>query len=245
MRETALDFNFSKAKAGIEFYTNISNTSIAQAKIAAQKGNTEEYKKQMKEAIQAWPLNPLIKEQNDLFSSIADVQVTTLNELDTLLAQGNRREIMKNRGRFIAAVQNDTKRTNDLEAVLNEVLSLEQEIAKIQGLNENNNPWGAWEISRKAQDKFSNDNELLRLSVELGEEVSSFIRVLKKAEKLERDKHDGMSLTWYLKAKSIYPKSSYAKSGINRILNNILPPDIDGSQLENNIDSSSPKKLEF
>ena len=245
MRETALDFNFSKAKAGIEFYTNISNTSIAQAKIAAQKGNTEEYKKQMKEAIEAWPLNPLIKEQNDLFSSIADVQVTTLNELDTLLAQGNRREIMKNRGRFIAAVQNDTKRTNDLEAVLNEVLSLEQEIAKIQGLNENNNPWGAWEISRKAQEKFSNDNELLRLSVELGEEVSSFIRVLKKAEKLERDKHDGMSLTWYLKAKSIYPKSSYAKSGINRILNNILPSDIDGSQIENNIDSKSPKKLEF
>ncbi len=245
MRETALDFNFSKAKAGIEFYTNISNTSIAQAKIAAQKGNTEEYKKQMKEAIEAWPLNPLIKEQNDLFSSIADVQVTTLNELDTLLAQGNRREIMKNRGRFIAAVQNDTKRTTDLEAVLNEVLSLEQEIAKIQGLNENNNPWGAWEISRKAQDKFSNDNELLRLSVELGEEVSSFIRVLKNAEKLERDKHDGMSLTWYLKAKSIYPKSSYAKSGINRILNNILPPDIDRSQIENNIDSTSPKKLEF
>ena len=245
MRKTASDFNFSKAKAAIEFYTNISNTSIAQAKISAQKGNTEEYKKQMREAIEAWPLNPLIKEQNDLFSSIADVQVTTLNELDTLLAQGNRREIMKNRGRFIAAVQNDTKRTNDLEEVLNQVLSLVQEIAKIKGLNENKNPWGAWEISRKAQDQFSNDNELLRLSVELGEEVPSFIRVLKNAEKLEREKHDGLSLTWYLKAKSIYPKSSYAKDGINRILNNILPSDIDRSQIENDIDLASPKKLEF
>ena len=245
MRKTASDFNFSKAKAAIEFYTNISNTSIAQAKISAQKGNTEEYKKQMREAIEAWPLNPLIKEQNDLFSSIADVQVTTLNELDTLLAQGNRREIMKNRGRFIAAVQNDTKRTNDLEEVLNQVLSLEQEIAKIKGLNENKNPWGAWEISRKAQDQFSNDNELLRLSVELGEAVPSFIRVLKNAEKLEREKHDGLSLTWYLKAKSIYPKSSYAKDGINRILNNILPSDIDRSQIENDIDLASPKKLEF
>lgn len=245
MRKTASDFNFSKAKAAIEFYTNISNTSIAQAKISAQKGNTEEYKKQMREAIEAWPLNPLIKEQNDLFSSIADVQVTTLNELDTLLAQGNRREIMKNRGRFIAAVQNDTKRTNDLEEVLNQVLSLEQEIAKIKGLNDNKNPWGAWEISRKAQEQFSNDNELLRLSVELGEEVPSFIKVLKNAEKLEREKHDGLSLTWYLKAKSIYPKSSYAKDGINRILNNILPSDIDRSQIENDIDLASPKKLEF
>ena len=35
MRKTASDFNFSKAKAAIEFYTNISNTSIAQAKISA------------------------------------------------------------------------------------------------------------------------------------------------------------------------------------------------------------------
>tara|TARA_Y100000766_G_scaffold102342_1_gene87603 strand:+ start:415 stop:2355 length:1941 start_codon:yes stop_codon:yes gene_type:complete len=245
MRKTASDFNFSKAKAGIEFYTNVSNTSIAQAKIAAQKGDTEEYKKQMQMAIEAWPLNPLIKEQNDLFSSIADVQVTTLNELDTLLAQGNRREIMKNRGRFIAAVQNDTKRTNDLEKVLNEVLSLEQEIAKIKGLNENLNPWGAWETSRKAQELFNDDNELLKLSVELGEEVSAFIRVLKNAEKLEREKHDGLGLTWYLKAKRIYPKSSYAKDGINRILNKILPPDLDETLIENNTESNAPKKLEF
>mgnify|MGYP001204241433 FL=1 len=245
MRKTASDFNFSKAKAGIEFYTNVSNTSIAQAKIAAQKGDTEGYKKQMQMAIEAWPLNPLIKEQNDLFSSIADVQVTTLNELDTLLAQGNRREIMKNRGRFIAAVQNDTKRTNDLEKVLNEVLSLEQEIAKIKGLNENLNPWGAWETSRKAQEIFNDDNELLKLSVELGEEVSAFIRVLKNAEKLEREKHDGLGLTWYLKAKRIYPKSSYAKDGINRILNKILPPDLDETLIENNTESNAPKKLEF
>ena len=245
MRKTASDFNFSKAKAGIEFYTNVSNTSIAQAKIAAQKGDTEEYKKQMQMAIEAWPLNPLIKEQNELFSSIADVQVTTLNELDTLLAQGNRREIMKNRGRFIAAVQNDTKRTNDLEKVLNEVLSLEQEIAKIKGLNENLNPWGAWETSRKAQELFNDDNELLKLSVELGEEVSAFIRVLKNAEKLEREKHDGLGLTWYLKAKRIYPKSSYAKDGINRILNKILPPDLDETLIENNTESNAPKKLEF
>ena len=244
MRGQALDFNYSKAKAGIEFYTNISNTSIAQAKIAAQKGNTDEYKKQMQMAIEAWPLNPQIKEQNDLFASIADVQVTTLNELDTLLAQGNKREIMKNRGRFIAAVQNDQKRTQQLESILNDVLLLEQEIAIIKGLNDNDNPWGAWEIARNAQEKFSDDNELLKLSVELGEKVSPFVRVIKRAEKLEDEKHNGMSLTWYLKAKSIYPKSNYAKDGMNRLLNIILPADIE----ENNdkaANENQPEKLEF
>ena len=244
MRIQALDFNYSKAKAGIEFYTNMSNTSIAQAKIAAQKGNTDEYKKQMQMAIESWPLNPQIKEQNDLFASIADVQVTTLNELDTLLAQGNKREIMKNRGRFIAAVQNDSKRTEQLENILNDVLLLEQEIAIIRGLTDNNNPWGAWEIARKAQEKFSDDNELLKLSVELGETVSPFVRVIKRAEKLENEKHNGMSLTWYLKAKSIYPKSNYAKNGMNRLLNIILPADIEEVNNEAPIESQ-PEKLEF
>ena len=244
MRVQALDFNYSKAKAGIEFYTNMSNTSIAQAKIAAQKGNTDEYKKQMQMAIEAWPLNPQIKEQNDLFASIADVQVTTLNELDTLLAQGNKREIMKNRGRFIAAVQNDQKRTQQLESILNDVLLLEQEIAIIKGLNDNDNPWGAWEIARNAQEKFSNDNELLKLSVELGEKVSPFVRVIKRAEKLEDEKHNGMSLTWYLKAKSIYPKSNYAKDGMNRLLNIILPADIEENNNEAAIENQ-PEKLEF
>ena len=244
MRVQALDFNYSKAKAGIEFYTNMSNTSIAQAKIAAQKGNTDEYKKQMQMAIEAWPLNPQIKEQNDLFASIADVQVTTLNELDTLLAQGNKREIMKNRGRFIAAVQNDQKRTQQLESILNDVLLLEQEIAIIKGLNDNDNPWGAWEIARNAQEKFSNDNELLKLSVELGEKVSPFVRVIKRAEKLEDEKHNGMSLTWYLKAKSIYPKSTYAKDGMNRLLNIILPADIEENNDEAAIENQ-PEKLEF
>ena len=244
MRVQALDFNYSKAKAGIEFYTNMSNTSIAQAKIAAQKGNTDEYKKQMQMAIEAWPLNPQIKEQNDLFASIADVQVTTLNELDTLLAQGNKREIMKNRGRFIAAVQNDKKRTQQLESILNDVLLLEQEIAIIKGLNDNDNPWGAWEIARNAQEKFSDDNELLKLSVELGEKVSPFVRVIKRAEKLEDEKHNGMSLTWYLKAKSIYPKSNYAKDGMNRLLNIILPADIEENNDEAAIENQ-PEKLEF
>ena len=244
MRVQALDFNYSKAKAGIEFYTNMSNTSIAQAKIAAQKGNTDEYKKQMQMAIEAWPLNPQIKEQNDLFASIADVQVTTLNELDTLLAQGNKREIMKNRGRFIAAVQNDQKRKQQLESILNNVLLLEQEIAIIKGLNDNDNPWGAWEIARNAQEKFSDDNELLKLSVELGEKVSPFVRVIKRAEKLEDEKHNGMSLTWYLKAKSIYPKSNYAKDGMNRLLNIILPADIEEKNDEATIENQ-PEKLEF
>jgi len=245
MKTKAVDFNYSKAKAGVEFYTNLSNSSLSQAKIAAQQNEMEEYKRQMKIAIEAWPLNPKIKEQNDLFASIADIQVTTLNELDTLLAQGNNREIMKNRGRFIAAAHNDPKRSEQLDKVLNSVLSLEQEIAKIKGLRENKNPWGAWEIARQAQSSYSNDNDLLKLSVQLNEEVSSFVHVLKKAEKLEQQKHTGMSLTWYLKAKDIYTQSTYANDGIKRILDHILPSSSQSSISRSEKENATAQPLTF
>jgi len=245
MKTKAVDFNYSKAKAGVEFYTNLSNSSLSQAKIAAQQNEMEEYKRQMKIAIEAWPLNPKIKEQNDLFASIADIQVTTLNELDTLLAQGNNREIMKNRGRFIAAAHNDPKRSEQLDKVLNSVLSLEQEIAKIKGLRENKNPWGAWEIARQAQSSYSNDNDLLKLSVQLNEEVSSFVHVLKKAEKLEQQKHTGMSLTWYLKAKDIYTQSTYANDGIKRILDHILPSSSQSSISRSEEENATAQPLTF
>lgn len=245
MKTKAVDFNYSKAKAGVEFYTNLSNSSLSQAKIAAQQSEMEEYKRQIKIAIEAWPLNPKIKEQNELFASIADIQVTTLNELDTLLAQGNNREIMKNRGRFIAAAHNDPKRSEQLDKVLNNVLSLEQEIAKIKGLRENKNPWGAWEIARQAQSSFSDDNDLLKLSVKLNEEVSSFVHVLKKAEKLEQQKHSGMSLTWYLKAKDIYTQSTYANDGIRRILDHLLPSSNEPSISSPEVEKETAQPLSF
>jgi hypothetical protein len=245
MKTNAVDFNYSKATAGVEFYTNLSNSSLSQAKIAAQQNEMEEYKRQIMIAIEAWPLNPKIKEQNELFASIADIQVTTLNELDTLLAQGNNREIMKNRGRFIAAAHNDPKRSEQLDKVLNSVLSLEQEIAKIKGLRENKNPWGAWEIARKAQESYSDDNDLLKLSVKLNEEVSSFVHVLKKAEKLEQQKHSGMSLTWYLKAKDIYTQSTYANDGIKRILDYLLPSSPQETILSSEVKTETAQPLNF
>jgi len=152
---------------------------------------------------------------------------------------------MKNRGRFIAAAHNDPKRSEQLDKVLNSVLSLEQEIAKIKGLRENKNPWGAWEIARKAQESYSDDNDLLKLSVKLNEEVSSFVHVLKKAEKLEQQKHSGMSLTWYLKAKDIYTQSTYANDGIRRILDYLLPSSPPETILSSEVKNETAQPLNF
>ena len=223
MRNGAKDFNYSKAKAGIQFYTNMSDTSLAQAKIAAQKNDMEEYSRQMRMAIEAWPLNPQIKEQNELFASVADVQVTTLNQLDTLLSQNNHREIMKQQGRFIAAVQNDPQRKEQLERVLGGVMDLQFKLAKIEGLAEKNDPWGAWELAKEASVDSGDDIELNQLLTALTLKVTEFVKILGKAKTLEDGGHSGMGLTYYLKAKRIYPNSMYAEKGINRLLDDVLP----------------------
>ncbi len=223
MRNGAKDFNYSKAKAGIEFYTNMSNSSLAQAKIAAQKNDMDEYSRQMQMAIEAWPLNPQIKEQNELFASVADVQVTTLNQLDTLLSQNNHREIMKQQGRFIAAVQNDPQRKEQLERVLSGAMELQFTLAKIEGLAEKNDPWGAWEMAKEANSRSADDIELNQLLTSLTLKVTDFVKILDKAKTLEDSGHSGMGLTYYLKAKRIYPNSNFAEAGINRLLDEVLP----------------------
>ena len=248
MRHGAKDFNYSKAKAGIQFYTNMSNSSLAQAKIAAQKNNMDEYSRQMQMAIEAWPLNPQIKEQNDLFASVADVQVTTLNQLDTLLSQNNHREIMKQQGRFIAAVQNDPQRKEQLERVLGGAMELQFTLAKIEGLSEKNDPWGAWEMAKEAADSSGDDIELNQLLTALTLKVTDFVKVLDRAKTLEDRGHSGMGLTYYLKAKRIYPNSIYAEEGIDRLLDEVLPSS--GSLTTNNSEpeeksSSPPAPLRF
>ena len=47
------------------------------------------------------------------------------------------REIMKQQGRFIAAVQNDPQRKEQLERVLGGAMELQFTLAKIEGLAEN------------------------------------------------------------------------------------------------------------
>ena len=248
MRHGAKDFNYSKAKAGIQFYTNMSNSSLAQAKIAAQKNNMDEYSRQMQMAIEAWPLNPQIKEQNDLFASVADVQVTTLNQLDTLLSQNNHREIMKQQGRFIAAVQNDPQRKEQLERVLGGAMELQFTLAKIEGLSEKNDPWGAWEMAKEAAASSGDDIELNQLLTKLTLKVTDFVKVLDRAKTLEDRGHSGMGLTYYLKAKRIYPNSIYAEEGIDRLLDEVIPNS--GSLTTNNSEpeeksSSPPAPLRF
>ena len=53
----------------------------------------------------------------------------------------------------------------------------------------------------------------------------AFVSALDQARELEGKSQPGSALAWFLKAKQIYPNSDYARDGITRLVEDILPDD--------------------
>ena len=74
---------------------------------------------------------------------------------------------------------------------------------------------------------------------DLATDVAEFVSSLKKAERLEERDQNGSSLAWYLKARKMYPNSVFAKRGIGRLVDEILPNDGAADSSEEGGDSGS------
>lgn len=86
----------------------------------------------------------------------------------------------------------------------------------------------AWEQLAALRKEFPDDpklGEALEQLLSKEEEVATFTQALNKARDFEerKDKQVGSALSWYLKARSIYPRSEMAEAGIQRMLEDILP----------------------
>ena len=49
------------------------------------------------------------------------------------------------------------------------------------------------------------------------------MQAINRAEDFEKKDQPGSSLAWYLKARQIYPASTFAKAGIQRLGQQVLP----------------------
>ena len=103
-------------------------------------------------------------------------------------------------------------------------------------------------MANEAATTSGNDIELNQLLTTLTKKVADFVKILDKAKVLEDGGHAGMGLTYYLKAKRIYPNSIYAEAGITRLLDEILPNTeaLPASErIQENSLSTTPAPLQF
>ena len=70
---------------------------------------------------------------------------------------------------------------------------------------------------------FPDDTKLNQFRADLTIKAATFVNQVKTAEQYEKEGQTGSALTAYLEAHRIYPYSSFAKDGIQRLSKQILP----------------------
>jgi hypothetical protein len=178
---------------------------------------------ELRAATEIWPNNPELSSVSDQIFTQSDVQQQAMNDFDRLLQQNNHRQIFEDRMRFIAAAALYPEKQKQLGEVLEKMSLVEAAIVKAQEISKRGDAAGAWESAEAAQKEFPDDNKLNQLRADLTTQASEFVQAINRAEDFEKKDQPGSSLAWYLKARQIYPASTFAKAGIQRLGTKVLP----------------------
>lgn len=223
MRKTAKDFDYSKPRAAIEIARTTSGMYIQKARSAAISKDAKGVAENTAQAAMIWPTNPDLKAFSAQVAAYGDMNSRVLNDLDTLIAQKNYREIFREQTKYSGGVLGKPEYEQKLKGVLEEVAKVERVVITADEMVKAGNPSGAWERLEEISKDFPDDNEVNRRRAELSRKNPDFIHAVTEARRHEDNNRAGISLSWYLKARRAYPGSQFAKQGIDRLADKILP----------------------
>ncbi|MEK6232724.1 MAG: hypothetical protein N2A42_12815 [Luteolibacter sp.] len=224
LKETAKDFPSSKVDSAIAAYTLASDLAIEEAKAHLLSRDSDKAAEKIRVATEIWPTNPKLEEFRILVNNSGGV-ATARNDFDRLLSEGNYREIAKRQYEFVPAIQGDANREDAFRQIMESLRKIEAAIGKASEFSRIGQNSGAWEQLAEIREQFPDDPKLGREMELLAPKVADFTLALDKARQFESrtPKQTGSSLTWYLKARQIHPRSEQAENGIERLLDEILP----------------------
>lgn len=223
MRKDAKDFDYSKPRAAIETARAASGLHIANARSAAIKKDDKKVAEEIEKAALIWPTNPDLKAFSTQVAAYGDMHSRILNDLDTLIAQNNLREIFREQVKYSGAVLGKPEYEAKLKAALEKVGSVQKVVLTADEMERAGDRHGAWERLKEIAESAKDDNEVNTRLARLSEHCAEYIRVLKDARENEDKGRTGVSLSLYLQAERMYPHSILAKAGIERQADKILP----------------------
>ncbi len=224
LKLAAKDYPSSKVDSLISGYTFASDLAIEDAKAHLLARNSEKAEEKITKAAQIWPTNPKLQEFRTLVNNSGAI-VTARNDFDRLLSSGNYREIARRQYEFAPAIQGDVTREDAFKQIMQNLLAIEAALGKAGEFSRVGQNYSAWEQLADIREQFPDDQKLGRELELLAPKVADFTLALDKARQFEgrNPKQTGSALTWFLKARSIYPQSTQAEKGIKRLLDDILP----------------------
>lgn len=227
LKGQATDFPSSKAESVISGNVIASNLAITRAKKALAEDNEEQVVESIQKATELWPTNPKLLEFSELMDSGVDLthKVKDLKgDFKRLLAEKNYREIAKRQYEFAPVVQDDPEDLDAFTQVVTNLKEIETAILTAEGYTKKGDPYGAWEQLDLLRQRFPDDPKLGREMELLAPKVADLTKALDQARELESRSppQTGSAISYYLKAKTIYPNSQYASEGLKNLIDSEL-----------------------
>jgi tetratricopeptide (TPR) repeat protein len=222
MKTVAPDFDSTKPMAIVNAAKLESMLRLGKAKLAAQQGDLKTAMDEFQSAAEAWPNNPDLQTNANLFFNKEDSQNQSLEEFDRLFAENNYRTIFDKQLAFAPAMKDDAKRQDQLKTALEKVKGADIAIEKANTLRENGDVFGAWESVQLAIADYPQDVKLNALKGELSGKGAEFVEAINKAQDAEAKQDIGYSLSWYAVALRYYPASSIASQAVTRLSKQVL-----------------------
>lgn len=226
LKGAAKDFPSSKMDGAIAGYTLASDLAIEEAKAHLMAKENDKAAEKIGSATQIWPTNPKLAEFRKLITDSGPM-LTARNDFDRLISEGNYREIAKRQYELAPAIQGDAQREEDFKTIITNLTKIETALGKASEFSKVGQNYAAWEQLKELREQFPDDPKLGRELELLAPKVADFTKALDRARQYEErtPKQTGTALAWYLKARSIYPRSDLAEAGIQRLLDDIILDD--------------------
>lgn len=226
LKTNARDFPSSKVDSAIAGYSLASDLAIEEAKAHLLSKNNDKASEKIKAATEIWPTNPKLDEFRKMISSAGPL-VVARNDFDRLIAEGNYREIFKRQYELAPAIQGDAGREDAFKQVIGNLTKIEASLGKASEFSKMGQNYAAYEQLAELRESFPDDPKLGRELELLAPKVADFTKALDRARQFEArtPKQTGSALSWYLKARNIFPQSKFADEGVKRSVREILPKD--------------------
>jgi len=231
MKKVNPGFDDAEIMANIQVIRTASSLHIAQARVAASRGDLQTVQAEITRAAAIWPNNPEIQSFSTDMTKVsekASPQVQALSDFDQLDGQHNYRQIFDDKEKYIAALAMDdsnrkSERQEKLRKVLSRMQEIETSIMRSQEIARRGDYAGAWEGLDVTFSQYPDDQKLSQLRADLTIQAPDFVHDIRQAKSDEEKKEYGSSLAWYLRSQSRYPMSDLSKQGIQRIVQLIMP----------------------
>jgi len=224
-------FDDSEIHAKLQGVKTASSLLVAQAKVAAAKGDLQSVQTEISRAAALWPNNPELQNFSAEMSRVSEKarpEVQALADFDMLQGQGNYRRIFDEKEKYIAAMAMDDSdkkgiRQEKLRTIMDRMQEIEGAIMRSQEISRRGDPAGAWEGLEIAFEKYPDDSKLSQMRADFTTQAPDFVNDIRQAKDYEGRKEYGSALAWYLRAQGRYPMSDLSKQGIQRVVRQIVP----------------------